>query len=110
MIFLPTPTFVELCLQGDALVSEVDDYVEQWHDSSDGRSLPEFLGLTETEYALWVEQPNSLKTIIFARKNEVALDTLLRFNEGYAIAARASSPEEVAAIVTWLKKTKRIPS
>ncbi len=106
---MPPTTFVELCLQGDALISEVDDFVEEWHSVDDDRSLAEALGLTESEYALWVERPSTLKLIIFAKKNEIAIDQLIRFQEGYAMAARASSPEEVGALVEWLKKTKRIP-
>jgi hypothetical protein len=108
-MMMPTTTFVELCLQGDALVSDVDEFVQQWHESDDERELAEFLGLTESEYALWVEKPFSLKLIIFAKKNETPIEQLLRFNEGFALAARASSPEEVKTLVQWLKETKRIP-
>jgi hypothetical protein len=107
---IPEETFVDRCLQGEALISEIDDFVDRWHDAVDEeRSLAEFLGLTESEYALWVKQPSALKLIIFAKKNEVPLEQLLRFSEGHAMAARAASPEEVNAIVKWLKETKRIP-
>lgn len=63
--------FVELCLRGEVSVSEIEDFIDLWHDSNDKQTLPEFLGMTDSEYALWVEQPDSLDAIIFARKNNV---------------------------------------
>lgn len=64
------PTFVDLCLQGRALVIDIDDFVDRWHDGDDDRSLAESIGLTESEYALWVARPHALNSIISARKND----------------------------------------
>ena len=34
---------------------DIDDVIEQWHTGDAQCSLPEFLGLTEAEYAIFVE-------------------------------------------------------
>lgn len=33
----------------------LEDLVDKWHDSENKMSLHEFLGMTELEYAVWVE-------------------------------------------------------
>ena len=63
-----TKTFLEMCLDREASPSEIDDFVDQWHNSDTPGSLSEFLGFTPEEYASWVEQPDSLDRIISARK------------------------------------------
>lgn len=44
--------FVEKVLAGEVLHTEVDDLVEQWHETTADQSLAEFLGFTDEEYAL----------------------------------------------------------
>lgn len=34
---------------------ELDDLTDKWHDSESNLSLREYLGMTELEYAVWVE-------------------------------------------------------
>lgn len=65
--------FMEKVLAGDVLDREIDDFVEQWHKSQTTQSLAEFLGFTDEEYALWVEQPESLRSILFSRKQDLKL-------------------------------------
>jgi hypothetical protein len=106
----PTMNFMDLCLAGETLASDINDYIDAWHESKDnGQSIAEFLGMTQSEYALWVEKPSSLKLIIFSRHSGASIENLLRFDKGHAMAARASSTEEVEVLVNWLKATKRIP-
>ena len=58
-------TFVDRCLAGEALLEEIDDYVDRWHASGgSGQSLAAYLGFTPDEYALWVEQPQALNYVI----------------------------------------------
>lgn len=58
------PTFVEACLNGSAHVDEVDDWIQLWHDSTSSLSLEEFLGLSESEYSSFAEDPSTLAAII----------------------------------------------
>ena len=45
-------TFVEKCLAGLALLEDIDDYVEAWHEGSGDpdATLADYLGFTTEEY------------------------------------------------------------
>jgi hypothetical protein len=103
-------TFVDLCLDGRAMLTEIDDYVDCWHEDPQGQSLAASLGMTESEYAVWVEKPIALRHILFARKNHTRLEDTFKLEAGQheAIAARAGSPSEVQELYKWLKQTGRI--
>ena len=49
-------TFKEKYLAGEIPFEEIDRYIEEWNESDDTRRLAEFLGLTEEEEDVWVEQ------------------------------------------------------
>lgn len=49
-------TFMEKCVDGEASVEEVDEYVEYWHTHEIDMPLHEYLGLSPSEYALWGER------------------------------------------------------
>lgn len=34
---------------------ELDDLIDQWHDSNDPRPLWEYLNMSEDEYSHWIE-------------------------------------------------------
>nr|WP_306283708.1 hypothetical protein [Streptomyces sp. Termitarium-T10T-6] len=104
------PTYAAQVMSGAALLGDIDDYVDSWHDSpEDLGSLPEFLGLTEVEYSLWVEQPSSLRFIFAGRRAGV---TPKRAGDlsNVALAARAKDDAEASSVLQWLIKTKRIES
>ncbi len=96
-------TFVELCLDGEALLSDIDKFVESWHDTETGASLHEYLGLRWDEYALWVEKPQALRFIMASRRNDVPLGQTISQMEQQSVAARAANHEELAEVVEWLK-------
>ena len=98
--------YVEACLAGEALLYEIDDYIETWHTSDSLLPLHEFLGMTEQEYEAWVEDETALSTILFFRKNDtrfVRRNPTSKSND-YKLAARTNSPEEARKIHNWLKK------
>lgn len=96
-------TFVDLCLNGEALLSDIDEFVESWHSSETGASLHEYLGLSWDEYALWVEKPQVLRFIMYSRKNDVCLAKATSQMEQPSVAARAANHEELAEVFEWLK-------
>ncbi len=49
-------TFKERYLAGEIPFEDIDLYIEEWNASDDTRRLAEFLGLTEEEEDVWVEQ------------------------------------------------------
>lgn len=104
-------SFVDACLAGQRLADEIDDFVDQWHEGESQEPLSDFLGFTPEEYALWVENPDSLGWILHARKTGRSIFSLLE-EMGSAtprIAARSlSSPEDVGELNEWLKRTGRI--
>jgi hypothetical protein len=63
-------SFVDKYLAGEALLDDIDDYVDLWHDGEGGPdvSLADFLGFSDEEYKLWAEKPASLPSILDARK------------------------------------------
>lgn len=97
--------FIEKCLNGDALVNEIDSYIEIWHkDESIKQELHEFLGMNFFEYQLWVEKPESLKYILNAKKKGLNVKEYMEKNIN-SIAARA---QDYKAVLNWLRATGRI--
>jgi hypothetical protein len=103
-------TFLDLCLSGDVVMDEIDEFVEAWHtDDRINEPVHVFLGMSEEEYALWVEQPGSLRLILAAREEGTPLyEAIERFAELEPIATRAADPEAASVVLNWLRKTGRI--
>ena len=100
--------FIEQVLEGDVLHTEIDDYVVQWHEEKTSQSLAAFLGFTEDEYALWVEQPEALKSILFCRTHDIQLGEASEWKEAHRVAARSQGAGDAGALLEWLKKTGRL--
>jgi len=65
--------FIALCLQGKTLPTEIDDYIDSWHENDSSKPLHDFLGMTWKEYSLWVSNPDFLSHIITAHKEKTAI-------------------------------------
>src|ERR1700721_3091569 len=105
-------TFMDLLMGGEVLSQDIDDFVDAWHDGADDDAsspieLSEFLGMTEDEYRLWVEQPESLKYIAAARKANLPVDKLLITRDQLGVAARSSDQTEARKLLDWLVNTRR---
>ena len=61
-------SFIQMCLDGDALDSEIDEFVRKWHASSSEETLQQFLGMTDEEYNAWVLDDSVLPLILKARR------------------------------------------
>jgi hypothetical protein len=61
-------SFVERCSRGEAVLDDVEEYVERWHRSSFDVGLDSYLGMTKEEYELWLRDPCSLASIVAARR------------------------------------------
>ena len=102
-------SFVDLCLAGEVLVDEIDDFVDRWHDSDSDLELSEYLGMTDIEYKTWVERPNAINCILFAKKRKLPLDqALLVHKSEFQLATRASELVDTDELIEWLRKTGRI--
>jgi hypothetical protein len=47
---------MDLALKGKVPLEGIDDFVDRWRESSAEVELPSFLGMTESEYALWLNR------------------------------------------------------
>ncbi|MGU3497727.1 hypothetical protein [Mycobacterium sp. C31M] len=104
-------TFVDACLAGRALSTDIDDWVEHWHTtdfSGNAPSLDEFLGFTPDEGKLWVEKPQALGAIIAAHHCRQPVELILSERDSYALAARSVSPEDAKDVLDWLIQRGRI--
>lgn len=48
--------FKERYLAGEIEFEEIDDYVYEWNNSDDTRTLAQFLGLNEEEEDVWIDE------------------------------------------------------
>jgi hypothetical protein len=100
-------TFVELVLAGDVLAEDIDDFVDAWHTSENKGSAAKFLGFTDDEYALWVENPDSLSWILMCKRQNISHESF-DWDVAHQLAARANGPEESDRLIKWLRKTGRL--
>lgn len=106
-------TFVSRVLSGEIYnLGKIDEEIDLWHQPGTPGAdceLHEWLGLTEPEYALFVEKPEALKVILHARKYGSDLFAVLASNDNAVrLAARGADPVEAAEIVAWLQQTGRL--
>lgn len=94
--------FIIDCLNGDALLSDINDYIDKWHESDTDLSLHDFLGMDSVEYSLFVEDENYLGSIIAAHKTHKNVVTLVR--DEMALAARSDDATKAKRIQKWLEK------
>ncbi len=69
-------TFLELVLAGEVHRDDIDDFVDRWHNDDAPCSLAQFLGMSDAEYALWVEKPSALDLIIQAHAAGMRLEKI----------------------------------
>lgn len=100
-------TFVNECLSGRALLEDVDDWIDEWHDSDTDLSLDSFLGFTDDEGTLFAERPEALRFIVAARRQRIPVAKVLATRDDYALAARAGDSERASAVLAWLRHTGR---
>jgi hypothetical protein len=67
--------FIEMCLHGKAAVSQIDDWIDRWHESGARETLAEFLGFTSDEYVRWVEQRATVDEILASHRQPAAAST-----------------------------------
>lgn len=104
-------SFVEQCLNGGATLDEIDDFVDAWHNGAGaGATLSDYLGFSDSEYNLWVQNPNSLRLIIFLRNNELSLTPDVGQGDvELSIAARGlTHSADLQEVVHWLRSTGRL--
>lgn len=102
-------SFVEDLLAGDALLEDIDEYVNRWHETPDDApggdlALHDFLGLTWREYQTVTERPHYLRFVVDARRRNSDLEH--DFSE-VLIAARGDSAD-ARAVYEYLRSVGRL--
>jgi hypothetical protein len=103
--------FILRALEGEVLDPVVEGFaaIDAWHDATTDLELHDWLGMTEDEYKLFAEKPESIRAILAARKHGVDLITLLRpAGQGIRLAARGATPQELGELRQWLISTGRL--
>ncbi|MFA6312778.1 MAG: hypothetical protein WCV99_20765 [Sterolibacterium sp.] len=102
--------FITACVKGRAHLRKIDDYIDAWHDgrAGVGKELHEFLGMTEEEYALWVERPEVLPFVVIAHRTSKSVQDVVLEAEHQPMAARAASVSEARQLHDWLLATHRL--
>lgn len=92
-------TFVELCLKGEALEEEIDQFVEAWHEGRQcaDLALHEYLGMRWEEYQVWSTTPSVLPFVLAAHKFGTSLEDQLP-RDKFAVAAQTRSLSEAASV------------
>lgn len=102
-------SFIDDLIAGDALLTDIDDYVERWHSAYGSRPaaaepLHEFLGMSWPEYQTITEKPYFLRFVAEARTRKAHLE------DDYSavkIAARGDSAE-AREVYDYLKRNGRL--
>ncbi len=63
-------SFLDRVMAGTVLISEIDDFVEKWHQGQSSEKLHDYLGMRREEYSLWLENPDMLAVICAARRRQ----------------------------------------
>ena len=74
-IDVPAAPFLARYESGEANGPDIGDYIAAWHESGDGehRLLPEYLGMTEDEYDVWLMDHRMLPLVVAARRGGASL-------------------------------------
>ena len=94
--------FIEKCLRGDALLEDIDDSIDEWHESTADVPIYDYLGMSIEEYGAWVEDSDVLPYIVNAHKFRINLKDALSLSQTAAMAARSNKLDNTNLIMTWL--------
>jgi hypothetical protein len=96
--------FIHDCIIGDAGLEDIDNYVDIWHDGDSASPLHHYLGMTETEYQVWVARPEALAFIVLAHRDDTPIASIIRRydEQPLPMAARSESRAQAVALKEWL--------
>jgi hypothetical protein len=106
-------TFIDDVLAGLARVEDIDDYIQDWHNTPDNApggelELHEYLGLSWDEYRRWGSHPESLRFVLAARRAKLPVEQVLAQAETVGAAARSNDSSDAERVLNWLMERGRI--
>lgn len=88
--------FVQDCLDGNAILDDIDDYVEYWHNNDVNGTLEKFIGLDEYESEKWLQEGDDiLRGVIYCRRHNLNYKEYEQMNSDSKIAARTYNLKEL---------------
>lgn len=100
--------FYNLYLNGDVLLVEFDEFIDEWHDGDYDCELHEFLGLTFEEYSLWVDDDSFLELIFESKQRKITVEELIKeYEQNTPMVARANNGE-LAELKKWLENKGKV--
>ena len=105
MFNVESENFINLCAKGELLLDDIDDAIDDWHDSDSDLEIYDYLGMTQQEYRMWLHDPDILPFIITARTHGLSIDDVMEDIHDLPMAARADSPAKARFLMKWLKNT-----
>ena len=95
--------FIDRCLSGEVLLEDIDDFVAEWHMSDVGAPIHDYLGMTQEEYFLWVEDPKVLPDIVNSRHYAVPIADLAAMHNTVSMAARSDDGGNPRDLIEWIE-------
>lgn len=95
--------FIDLCSFGEVLLEEIDDWVDEWHKSSQEQELHQYLGMDWAEYSSWITMPEILPFIVTAHRENRTFTELMEEFQALPLAARAATKLKARKLINWLK-------
>ena len=88
--------FIEDCLDAEADLFDLDDYIDYWHENETGETLREFLGLTPYEYEAWGNSDDSIfRDILRCRIEDIRFEDYVCMSDEKKIAARSYNEKAI---------------
>lgn len=94
--------FITDCINGDALTSDVDNYIEMWHKGDGEMPLYAFLGMSKREYNLFIQDETYLAWIISAHMEGKVIEDFVKNH--IAMVARSDSHAKSERLQRWLQQ------
>ncbi len=75
-------TFIDDCLNGEATLFNLDEYIEYWHTHDTELTLQDFIGMTDYEFEKWGKSSDIIiRDILRCRKDKIDFSTYLFLSE-----------------------------
>jgi hypothetical protein len=88
--------FINDCLNAEAMLEDIDDYIEYWHTHDLDCELEDFLGLTEYESLRWLHEGNDIfRGILYCRRHNIDYKEYEGMTSETRIAARSYKLSEI---------------
>jgi hypothetical protein len=99
--------FIEKCVAQEVAYDDIDDFIEQWHQDPQGKSIYEFLGMTGQEYDLWIAEDSVLPMIVSVHAQNRNLDEVLdECRRELPTVSNLPGPGKTRELIDWLTKNK----